>query len=227
VTRRYADESDDDVESVLSVIERCQLAPTGAGVSLVRPDGEWEAEQARMRSHDVADALEATIPRGLAWARFGSQELATRVADREAIAASRTAVRADHVVWVGGSGTGKTSLAIAALRAWVLGSGRAAMFGRAHRLSVARIQHRAGGGEAPYVVECRTTPLLMLDDVGGRQGTVSDDAPVSDVIRDRCDEDLPLWITTGLDAKALAARFDGGAVRRLFERSTIVKTGWH
>ena len=212
----------DEFEELLSIVARCQVAPTGAGVSLVRPAGEWEAEQARMRSHDVAAALEATVPRGFAWARFRSQELAARIADREAIAASRTAARADHVVWLGGAGTGKSSLAIAALRAWVLGSGRAAMFGRSHRLSVARIQHRAGGGEAPYVVECRTTPLLMLDDVGGRHGTVSDDAPISDVIRDRCDEGLPLWITTGLDAKALAARFDGGAVRRLFERATIV-----
>lgn len=185
------------------------------------PDGSWEAEQARMRLHEVTDELEATIPGDLRWARFSAPELRARVGGSRSIAVSTAAVPRDHVVWLGPPGAGKSSLATAALRAWVAASKRAAMFGRAHHLGTARLQHRAGAGEAPYVARAIAAPLLLIDDLGAEAQTQN--SAIADVIRDRVDEGKPLWITTGLEIDALKARYDGGAIRRMFERALLIQ----
>jgi len=193
------------------------------------PEGAWEAEQERMRAGEARDELEATVPRKLAWARFSSAGELTltpeggRVATPSGIAQSRAAVRCAHVVWMGPPGAGKSSLGVAALRAWVAGARRPAMFVAAHHLATARIQHAAGRGEAPLVIRAVAAPLLLIDDLGQGNATTTDAA--ADVIRDRVDQDKPLWITTGLTAQELTARYDGGAIRRIFERAMVVRVG--
>jgi hypothetical protein len=185
------------------------------------PDGTWEADQERLRREEVRDELEATIPRDLRWARFGAPELAGRVGGDRPIGRSQAAVRCAYVVWMGEPGVGKTSLAVAALRAWTRDARRAAMFGRAHHLGTARIQQRAGAGEAPVVARAIAAPLLLIDDLGAESQTQN--SAIADVVRERFDEGKPLWITTGLTAQEVAARYDGGAVRRIFERAMVIQ----
>jgi DNA replication protein DnaC len=186
------------------------------------PEGTWEADQERLRREEVRDELEATIPRDLRWARFNAPELAGRVVGgADPVARSQAAVRCQYVVWMGHAGTGKTSLATAALRAWSRDAKRAAMFGRAHHLGTARIQQRAGSGEAPIVARAIAAPLLLIDDLGAEAQTQNN--AIADVIRDRFDEEKPLWFTTGLTANEVAARYDGGAVRRIFERAMVIQ----
>jgi DNA replication protein DnaC len=95
------------------------------------------------------------------------------------------------------------------------------MFGRAHHLGTARIQQRAGSGEAPIVARAIAAPLLLIDDLGAEAQTQNN--AIADVIRDRFDEEKPLWFTTGLTANEVAARYDGGAVRRIFERAMVIQ----
>ena len=193
------------------------------------PEGAWESEQRRMQLEEARDNLESTIPRALTWAWFTKHGRLTltpdgqSVANDEAVRRSIDAVRCDHVVWMGPPGAGKSSLAVASLRRWVSGSSRAAMFIAAHHLATARIQHAAGRGEAPAVARAIAAPMLLIDDLGAGNATATDAA--SDVIRDRVDQGKPLWITTGLTAQELAARYDGGAIRRIFERAMVVKVG--
>ena len=210
------------VKTLEDIIAEC------AAIATV-PEGAWEAEQQRMRLGEARDNLEATIPRLLAWARFSAQGDMTltpdgvRVASPAMVARSLASVRCAHVVWMGDPGAGKSSLAVASLRRWVSGSHRPAMFVAAHHLATARIQHAAGRGEAPLVARAIAAPLLLIDDLGQGNTTATD--AVSDVIRDRVDQDKPLWITTGLTAQELMARYDGGALRRIFERAMIVRVG--
>ena len=192
------------------------------------PEGAWEAEQARMRGTEVRDELESTIPAGLRWAMFVDGTLRATpkgetIATPDAVRRSLAAIRCEHVVWMGAPGRGKSSLAVASLRLWVAKSNRAAMFAKSHHLATARIQNKAGQGDAPYVVRAIVAPLLLIDDLGSGGATANDAAP--DVIRDRVDEGRPLWITTGMRRKELAARFDGGALRRVMERAMVIDLG--
>jgi DNA replication protein DnaC len=209
-----------DPDSLLEVIAKCREVATVA-------DDAWELEQARLRLEAARDDFDASLPRGLAWARFSSKALPERVVGpggaQDAITRSQHAVRCSNVLWYGPPAVGKSSLAAAAARAWVESTQRPALWVSAEKLVVARIQHRAGNGEAPLVTRAMSAPLVILDDLGAG-GTHASDAN-GDVIRARVNNDLPLWITTGLEVEEMIARYDGGVVRRIYERAMRVKLG--
>lgn len=140
------------------------------------------------------------------------------------------------VIFAGAAGSGKTSLAVAALRAaWEIqvsgpdvsefdvADAKRMMFVHAHRLGVARIQHRAGDGEAPDVAAAMRASVLLLDDVGSERDTANNAVP--DVIFERHAEGRDTWITTGLTVPQLKARYGDGVTRRMLERALIVKLG--
>ncbi len=161
------------------------------------------------------------LPTHYRWAAFGAPEFAARCADSRAVAGARSD-RTGWVVIMGPPGAGKTSLGVSLLREWTtegLGSPR---FVHAYRLGYARIQHRAGDGEAAEV-ERAMVGLALLDDVGSERDTANNAVP--DVLFERHACERPTILTTGLDASQLATRYGGGIARRILERATVIRLG--
>jgi DNA replication protein DnaC len=164
-------------------------------------------------------SLKRSIPPTYAWATLDAPELPERVY-APAIVIGQTVCHEPRVCLMGASRSGKTSLAVAMMRAWVVKQERPALFVAAHRLGMARLQHPAGHGEAELVETAMRAPLVLLDDLGSeREFTMS---PVADVIFERHAQDLPTWITTGLARDPLVARYGAGVVARLFERARVI-----
>ncbi len=174
------------------------------------------------RLRRASAALERSIPPTYRWAALDAPELPDRVSV-PAIGIGKIACHEPRVCLMGTSRGGKTSLAVAMLRAWVAKHERAAMFVPAHRLGVARIQHPAGHGEAALVESAMRVPLVLLDDLGSERDFPTN--PIADVIFERHVQDLPTWVTTGLTREPLVARYGAGVVARLFERATVIHVG--
>ena len=128
---------------------------------------------------------------------------------------------ATRLVFTGPPMAGKTSLAIAMFKLalerepWRL---RAARFTTAHELARARSVN-ALGDEAPIIARALAAPLLVIDEVGGEDHHPR--SAVSEVIFERHQNDRATWITTGVDAPAIGARYGGGIQRRIFEPPAV------
>jgi hypothetical protein len=193
------------------------------------PPVEARAEETPAPTHTqsprlrrASAALERSIPPALRWCHLDAPELPARVYG-PAIAVAEGACHEDRVCLMGATRAGKTSLAVAMLRAWVARNERSALFVHAYRLGVARIQHPAGHGEAPLVEAAMRAPLVLLDDLGSERDIAT--SPLADVIFERHAQDLPTWATTGLTREPLAARYGAGVVARLFERARVIHVG--
>lgn len=175
------------------------------------------------------------IPPKYRMAAFGSEELTARVTAKMAIAATQRALEASGIVWTGLSGSGKTSLACAAIR------GRAeyevsmamhlrtttrptSMFLRASELAVASKHQSLGEGVPELVKQASGVDLLVLDELGSepRSPHWTD---VEDVVFARYERDLPTWYTTWTDADDIAKRYGDGFARRVFEKATVIDCG--
>lgn len=165
------------------------------------------------------------IPPESRWATLDSPELSSRVSLRgvrtQAVdgshvasadvheAAERVLAHPAWVLFAGPARTGKTSLAVACLRA----RGRG-LFVAAGDLAVARAQYSLGEGEAPLVAKCVRARLLLLDDLGEENPANS---AIPYVLKTRWRRNLATWITTGLTRDEIAERLGEGLVGRLFE----------
>lgn len=188
----------------------------------------WSCAQREERALVVRQEEELRgIPARYRWARRGA-ELNARshvvpsrhYANADEGAARLAASSAIGALLIGPAGSGKTSLAVAAMR-----EVRGSFFVSANALERARIEHRSGEGEAPLVARAKRAPVLVIDDLG--QDKPSSVSAVEAVILARHDAELRTWVTTGLDAgsprdtyPALEARYGAGVVRRLTERGT-------
>jgi DNA replication protein DnaC len=169
-----------------------------------------------------AEALERSIPQVYRWARLSAPELGQRLLRKEALGETQRQVKSSRIVWEGSAGAGKTSLAVALLRARaVTAERRSCLFVPAYRLAQARIQHPAGHGEAPLVETAIRCDVLLLDDVGNERDHAANAVP--DVIFERDAADLPTWVTVGKTRAQLASMYGAGIVRRLFERATVIR----
>lgn len=206
--------------------------------SLLGPEPEWltcscgvqsarvpcwdcsRSAESRTRETEQRTLAVSTIPARFAWARLGAPELRDRVkAPSDLKALSERILASANVVFAGPSGSGKTSLAVACLRERIPHG----IFVSSMRLSTARIQNRAGEGEASLVERAMTAPLVLLDEVGGEAKTSTN--AVKDVIFARADADLPTWITTGFNHTQLVDMYGDGALRRMTENAMIVRFG--
>lgn len=153
--------------------------------------------------------LDAAAPAGAdpkfpaAWARL--------------VAHARTLLDAREIVFAGGSGTGKTSIATAMLRARATERTR---WMAARALDACRIQHGAGEGEAPEIRRAVNADLLLLDDLGEYSRPA-----VETVVCDRFDAGRPTWITTWLTWAQISKLYGDGVARRLFARAVVFDCG--
>jgi len=197
----------------------CGQLTSGGGSPLVCWDCLEKVEHAR-RAREMLDGV---IPPGFAWSTFAAPLLAQRCAGGiEATRRAMGAVNASRVILVGGSGTGKTSLAVAMMRRWVERNRVPAHFALATDLASARSRAPLGR-ESSEVVDAMFAPLLLLDDLG----TDADIArsAVTEVVFKRHAEQRPLWITTWLTPDKAAAKYGEGIARRLFEGARIIDCG--
>jgi hypothetical protein len=194
-------------------------APTAESTPEPAPD-PTPARTARLRR--ASASLERSIPTAYSWATLDAPELPGRVYV-PAIGIGKIAYREPRVCLTGTTRAGKTSLAVAMLRAWVATYERAAMFVPAHRLGMARLQHPAGHGEAVLVEAAIEAPMVLLDDLGSERDFPTN--PIADVIFERHAQDRPTWMTTGLTRESLVARYGAGVVARLFERARVIHVG--
>lgn len=140
------------------------------------------------------------------------------------LAVSATTTRT--VVLHGPIGTGKSTLAIAMLRAHVarqIDAGRRpdVLVVSAIDLELARAQHRLGSGsEAQLVAAARRSAILVIDDLGAESPRGTD--VIASVVHARHDGERPMWITTGLTAAEIGVRYSAGVERRLYEGATII-----
>lgn len=167
--------------------------------------------------------FEREVPPAYEWAHLDAPELAQRVRPAGAIVAMRGELQQPWVVFYGATGTGKTSLAVAAVRERVKLTGEHWTVLLAFRLGLARLQHRAGTGEAALIEQALSADCLLLDDVGQESMTAIN--PISDIINERDAQRLTTWITTGLLREQVGERYNGGVARRMFERSHVVRLG--
>lgn len=124
----------------------------------------------------------------------------------------------------GVTGSGKTSLVVALFATWFAKHrDEGARFVPALELGLARSRHPLGHDDPPAVVAAVNAPLLILDDLGAEAPMHAD--VIRQVLHQRHNDGMPTWVTSGLSHAQLAARFDGGFARRVFEESKQVALG--
>lgn len=211
------------------VCKRCSQPIDGRKTCRQCDDAEWLERRLKPTRESIPKhfhwALDAT-PEKLRGRVQGSPELVRRGLENPP---------SSGLLLLGGTGSGKTSLAVAMLDAWVRQDPRnrtGALFVEAGWLSRARARHRLGADEAPLVQAAMTCPLLVLDDLGSERE--DRDGCITDVLWTRTNHDRPLWITCGLAsdqqtiegfAVAVEKRYDGGFARRLVESSKVARLG--
>lgn len=195
---------------------------------------------------DLASRLKPTrdsVPPHFRWALDADEALLrTRVRCSSAIVTrGLVAPPSSSLLMVGATGSGKTSLAVAMLDAWVRAEPRTrqgALFIEASWLSRARARYKLGADDAPLVTAAKSCPLLVLDDLGSERE--DRDGCITDVVWARTNDDLPIWVTCGLDAgdaalspvdtrlaiaESIGRRYDGGFARRVVDMAKLLRLG--
>lgn len=171
----------------------------------------------------------ASIPEGFAWARLDAPTLAQRVARPEFIAALTDALDLSglRALFVGRPGSGKTSLAVAYLRSWLLTladreatpaelrEARAARFVATYDLAAATRETKLGGTPA-LVAEALGASVLVLDELGAEPADGY--AVVYRILHERHARNLTTLATTGQTMADLTKCYGTGIGRRLTER---------
>jgi hypothetical protein len=199
------------------------------GAVVVSWQSEPECETCARARVARASALQSqrefleTVPEKFRSATLGPR-LADRVTPSRLILATKSAcLETAWCAFLGPAGAGKTSLAVAVIRERIRCSGEPWKMFQARQLGPARIQFRAGAGEAPVVSEAMRARFALIDDIGHGATTAND--PIADIIFARDADCLPTWVTTGLTEEDVGNRYGGGVARRIFQQSKVVRLG--
>lgn len=231
----FVQQLDDGPEAARRVF-RCERCNRDIGKNTWICDTCLIVHRAELRDRTLATAR-ATIPEKFRSASFHSLEL------QQWVRASKAAIRGAYnalklpipiITVVGAPGSGKTTLACAMLREVIdqagklecdeatLERGKRARFYEAYDLSVARKEHRLGGGEPIDLADAKLASVLVVDELGRDDRSTSD---VWKIIHDREAERLLTIVTTWMSQGEIAAAYDGGIARRLFENATLIQLG--
>lgn len=214
--------------------ERCAKFVCRCGAPIDGGSRDCDACRAKARIDGLLAPTVQSIPRRFDWVIGAGLDLLSRRirCSPEVLRRGIESPPSSWLCFVGQTGTGKTSLAIAMLDAWVRRNPEertGAIFLEAAWLARARARHRLGEGEAPTVAAAMRAPLLVLDDLGSERE--DRDGCITDVIYERHNAELPTWITCGLAttfddlAEVLARRYDSGFMRRVLESGKRVQLG--
>lgn len=149
----------------------------------------------------------------------------------ERLAGIRRALESHRrVVFIGPPGCGKTTIAVAHLRASVERDANA----RARFIPAEDLlrEETPEGGPTPFAL-AQSAEVLVVDDLGVElnqapvgSGLLAQRAgAASKLIGDRFDRQLPLVVTTGLDQKAIQTMYGDRIARRLFEGAAAIRLG--
>jgi len=188
------------------------------GTDSMRPGLCWDCsrvERARSDAREAVALAKRNLPPAFADMVLGPA-IAARVRPVERLSdAERVLALEPHAIaFTGPPGAGKTTLAVAMLKAWMDRRVLPAMFVESFRLC---------GGAMHLDPDMVTVPLLLLDDMGAEREMASTLIP--ELIYQRHARSLPTWVTTGIHHEHFAARYGGGIARRVFERATILRMG--
>lgn len=169
-----------------------------------------------------------TLHRGVS---FGAVDVLRRRIRRHdaVIEAMRSSVTATAVVLIGPAGAGKSTALAAMLRARfaldfaLTPTCRPPFWCSAIAIGNARAEHRLGQPTPDVIRAALRAPLLALDDLGAEPA--HQNPALAEVIYGRHDAGKPTWISTGLSARDVGARYGGGLERRVFERATVLELG--
>ena len=197
-------------------------------VARFKSSSDGDRDDDRRQERDPLEDAIYGLPKRYQWASFGDPDLlAQYIGSRAAIDRAGACRHAASVVFVGASGTGKTSLAVAALRARYLDQPHHAIarFVSAWQLGIARAVHKLGDDEPPLVeLALRWRGVLLIDDLGSPKS----DPPMSaipDVLMARHDAELATWVTTWMTDSELEGRYGSGVARRVLEDAAIIDCG--
>lgn len=214
---------------------RSSLSEDNAAKGLARQEARPVHRQFTVRVCDTCleernretriENAKAMIPESFAWAGFSAPELRARVVSTPAIAQASAAVLVPRVVFLGPAGSGKTSLACAAMRARYYATGEFFYFAPASTLAMARARHKLGAGDPRELIEALQAPVLLIDDLGFEKPGPTSVNDVETVIYERHLHARPTWVTTWMRSDKARERYGDGIARRLFEGATIIDCG--
>lgn len=188
------------------------------------------------RAKFIAGAPAEFLPAEYRWCNFDAPEMRQRVKDAKAITAMKNAVADEDVRFVtltGPAGAGKTSLACAGWLAKIKlmlptlpnrGHYSSSLYvSYISTLQIARYRAEAklGEREPERMSDARNATITVIDDVGQERSSDFIAEAVRDLVFHRFERQATTYITTGIDAKAISARYGDGFARRLFERCAI------
>ena len=181
------------------------------------------------RRRESLRAFERHLPPRFRWSRLDHPDFRGRVALPTIPQQPPDAMR---VLLFGPSSAGKTTLAVALLRA-LLGKrvashpfecdddvdavARQCRFVPARRLGVAALVP----GDPLEIRRAMRAPVLLLDDLGKDPDIKSNPLPA--VIAERHDEERVTWITTELTPPEILKRYGGGIARRICEGADVFR----
>ena len=180
------------------------------------------------RRREALHAFEESLPLLYRTAHFGHPDFRRRVS----LATFPTKPPTSCLLLFGASGTGKTTVAVALLRALfeskiaahpltrdddVNAILRDCRLAHAHRLgSAGRVP-----GDPAEIRRAMRASVLLLDDLDRDEEIRSN--PVPAIIAERHAEQRVTWITTELTPARIAERYGDGIARRICENATVVR----
>lgn len=178
-------------------------------------------ERLRQAREHIANDV---IPAAFRWASFAHPRiLNARVQSAHAVEVALGLDGIERAVFVGSSGTGKTSLAAAAARKVIWQGAESVRFESSFRLSLARSRHPLGEGEPATVEQAMNAGLLVLDELGSDE--LVHGSCIKEMIYERHWRARATWITTWMSPEEVGAKYGDGVARRIFDGAIIIECG--
>jgi hypothetical protein len=217
-----------EMEAVLAdmqaKLEAQPKKPCAGGCGVLMPNGaacEPCAEKIADRKERSGAVHDSNIPARYRDLTLRGELIAKCVKDPVALAKLRErGPTADMVTCLGAAGVGKTTAAFALARRWAWDAKRPFLYVTAYELARAPREHELGDDEAPAVARAKSSPFLILDDLGSEPAAPN--SPIPELLHDRHADLRRTCVTTWMTKAQIAGKYGDGALRRLLEAPALV-----